>query len=152
MHPLAQCVANLWPSGLLSQGEWLFLLALLVPTMPAFAGKDTSRITSRTQAQLTFEQHVRPILKAHCFDCHGEGEQLKGDLDLRLRRLIVKGGESGPAIEPGQPEKSHLVELVVKGVMPKRGKKLTVQEIQTIQQWLAAVAQTARDEPLAISK
>lgn len=35
-------------------------------------------------APLTFEKDIRPILKAHCFDCHGEGEKLKGGLDLRL--------------------------------------------------------------------
>src|SRR5437764_8487632 len=43
----------------------------------------------------TFEAHVRPLLRAYCFDCHGEGEKLRGGLDLRLRRLIVKGGENG---------------------------------------------------------
>ena len=40
---------------------------------------------------LTFEKDIRPILKAHCFDCHGEGEKLKGGLDLRLRRLMLQG-------------------------------------------------------------
>ena len=40
---------------------------------------------------LTFEKHVRPIFKALCFSCHGEEEQIKGKLDLRLVRLIKKG-------------------------------------------------------------
>src|SRR6266849_5512510 len=39
----------------------------------------------------TFEKDIRPILKAHCFDCHGEGEKLKGGLDLRLQRLMPRG-------------------------------------------------------------
>src|SRR5438876_5244 len=38
----------------------------------------------RAEDRLTFEQHVRPILKAHCFQCHGEEEKPKGKLDLRL--------------------------------------------------------------------
>ena len=36
--------------------------------------------------ELTFERDVRPILKTHCFLCHGEEEKPKGDVDLRLRR------------------------------------------------------------------
>ena len=45
-----------------------------------------------TDSQPTYEGDVRPILKARCFICHGEGKQLKAGLDLRLRRLIVEGG------------------------------------------------------------
>src|SRR5205814_2075922 len=44
-----------------------------------------------------FETDVWPILKAHCFQCHGEDEKPKGGLDLRLARLILAGGESGAA-------------------------------------------------------
>src|SRR6516225_4179847 len=73
----------------------------------------------------TFEKDIRPILKAHCFDCHGEGDKLRGGLDLRLRRLMLKGGDEGPVIVPGKPEKSRLLKLVQSGEMPKRGKKLT---------------------------
>ena len=51
---------------------------------------------------LTFEEDVRPILKAHCFHCHGEDGSTKGRLDVRLRRLLLKGGQHGPAIAPGQ--------------------------------------------------
>src|SRR5687767_6633766 len=69
---------------------------------------------------ITFEKDIRPILKAHCFDCHGEGEKLKGGLDLRLRRLMLKGGDEGPAIVLGKPDKSLLINMVQSGDMPKR--------------------------------
>jgi hypothetical protein len=55
-------------------------------------------------ASLTYEQHVRPILKAHCFQCHGEQEKPKAKLDLRLVRLLRRGGRSGEAIVPGRHE------------------------------------------------
>src|SRR5436305_13525862 len=44
-------------------------------------------------AALNFESHVRPILKTHCFHCHGESAdgKLKAKLDVRLRRLLAKG-------------------------------------------------------------
>src|SRR2546421_12654503 len=80
----------------------------------------------------TFEKDIRPILKAHCFDCHGEGEKLKGGLDLRLQRLMLKGGDEGPVIVPGKPEKSLLLKLVQSGEMPKREKKLTAVQVAMI--------------------
>src|SRR6185295_17632153 len=95
----------------------------------------------------TFEKDIRPILKAHCFDCHGEGEKLKGGLDVRLRRLILKGGDDGPVIVPGKPEKSLLFKLVHSGEMPKREKKLTREQVTLIKEWIATGAKTARAEP-----
>jgi uncharacterized protein DUF1553/uncharacterized protein DUF1549/cytochrome c len=95
----------------------------------------------------TFEKDIRPILKAHCFECHGEGEKLKGGLDVRLRRLILKGGDDGPVIVPGKPEKSLLFKLVHSGEMPKREKKLTREQVALIKEWIAAGAKTARPEP-----
>ena len=67
---------------------------------------------------LTYDRDVRPILKAHCFQCHGEEGSPKAGLDLRLRRLLVSGGESGPAIQPGRPDQSLLLERVTSGEMP----------------------------------
>jgi hypothetical protein len=55
-----------------------------------------------------FEKDIRPILKAHVSIVHGEGEKLRGGLDLRLRRLMLKGGDEGPVIVPGKAEKSLL--------------------------------------------
>ncbi|HWN97584.1 MAG TPA: PSD1 and planctomycete cytochrome C domain-containing protein [Methylomirabilota bacterium] len=100
----------------------------------------------------TFEKDIRPILKAHCFDCHGEGEKLKGGLDLRLRRLILQGGDEGPALVPGKPDKSLLFKLVHAGEMPKREKKLAPEQVALIKQWIAAGAKTARPEPAEIGK
>ncbi|MFM8357298.1 MAG: DUF1549 domain-containing protein, partial [Verrucomicrobiota bacterium] len=99
-----------------------------------------------------FERDIRPILKAHCFDCHGEGEQLKGGLDTRLRRLLVAGGDSGPAIVPGQPARSELLALVESGKMPKRDKKLAPAEVALLRQWIATGARTARPEPAELPR
>ena len=103
-------------------------------------------------AELSFERDVRPILKANCFQCHGEGEKTKGGLDARLRRLLVKGGESGPAIVPGKPEASRLFELIQKGEMPKGEHKLSAAQVQTIGRWIAGGARTLRAEPEQLGK
>ena len=96
---------------------------------------------------LTFEKDIRPILKANCFTCHGEGEKLKGGLDVRLKHLIAKGGEHGAAIQPGKPEKSPLFTFVRDGEMPKSEKKLSKEQVEIIRQWIAGGAKVARAEP-----
>jgi hypothetical protein len=99
----------------------------------------------------TFEKDIRPILKAHCFDCHGEGEKLNGGLDLRLQRLMLKGGDDGPAIIPGKSDRSLLFKKVQSGEMPKRDKKLTREQVALIKQWIATGAKTARPEPAELA-
>ncbi|MGE3315028.1 MAG: DUF1553 domain-containing protein [Planctomycetaceae bacterium] len=99
---------------------------------------------------LTFERDVRPIFRAHCFDCHG-GSDVQGKLDLRLRRLIAAGGESGPAIEPGKPEESYLVDRIRNGEMPPGEHKVSAKELAVIEQWIATGAKTARDEPTEVT-
>src|SRR5581483_7817149 len=112
----------------------------------ALAVMGLNRVNAGSPA-LTFEHDIRPILKAECFQCHGEGEKLKGDLDLRLRQLIVIGGEDGTALVPGKPEKSELFVEVRDGKMPKGEKKLSKAQIETIRKWIAGGAKTARIEP-----
>ena len=102
--------------------------------------------------ELTFETHVRPILKAHCFDCHGAEEELKGKLDLRLVRLMIKGGESGAVIEPGKPTTSLMVQRIKAGEMPPGQVKVSAREIEVLEKWIAGGAKTARAEPAEIGK
>ncbi len=109
--------------------------------------------TSRLKVpQLTYEEHIRPILKANCFDCHGESESPKAGLDLRLRRLMLQGGKSGPALVPGNPEQSPLIQLVTSGEMPKRTRKLSAQEIDRLRDWVAQGAPTLGPEPSEVPR
>src|SRR5688500_9996046 len=86
----------------------------------------------------TFERDVRPILKAKCFRCHGEGETPEGNLDLRLRRLLDQGGDSGPSLSPGLPDESVLLQRIVAGEMPPEEVEIrpTTEEIDTIRRWI----------------
>src|SRR5436305_1345364 len=58
-----------------------------------------------------FEMKVRPLLVAKCYKCHG-GTTSKGGLRLDSLAGLVKGGDSGPALVPGDPEKSLLIRAV----------------------------------------
>ena len=94
-----------------------------------------------------FERDIRPILRAHCFDCHGATEKPKGGLDLRQARRMQQGGESGAAIVPGNLDESLLLARVRSGEMPPGETKLTPKEIETLSAWIAGGAKTARPEP-----
>jgi cytochrome c553 len=85
-----------------------------------------------------FEKKIRPLLVDNCFKCHGNGKK-KGNLQLDSRASLLKGGDSGPAIVPGQPEQSLLIKAI--GYqddmlrMPPRG-KLADQHIAELSAWI----------------
>ena len=58
-----------------------------------------------------FEQRIRPVLVEHCQSCHGPGKQ-KGGLRLDSRASLLKGGETGPAVIPGNPDASLLLKAI----------------------------------------
>jgi len=109
-------------------------------------------LLSGAEADLTFERDIRPIFKAYCLDCHGAEDELGGQLDLRLRRFLLHGGDSGPAIDVGNSRNSLLLERVTAGEMPPRDVKLPEKYIATIRQWIDGGAVTARPEPEQIGK
>jgi len=131
-------------------GDWLELeLDLVVATVCADEAPAVVATLGKPAAAspLYFETHVRPLLKAHCWQCHGEEEKPEAGLDLRLVRFMSKGGESGPAIAPGQPDASLIWKRVSADEMPPGKKKLSAQERSVLREWLAQGAKTARAEP-----
>jgi hypothetical protein len=99
---------------------------------------------------LTFEKHIRPIFRAHCFDCHGAVRKLEGGLDLRLVRFIEKGGETGPAVVKGQPDESFIMQRIRDGEMPPGNHRVPDDEIETLAAWIRQGAKTAKPEPESI--
>ena len=123
-----------------------FLLWACVCCLASMARVNAADVLT-PQSPVTFEQHVRPILKAFCLDCHGGGEQLEGKLDLRLKRFMLTGGESGAALRVGQPAESLLIKRLKSGEMPPSEKKVPAEQIAIIERWIASGAATVRDEP-----
>ena len=119
-------------------------------TSSVIAAADEPTASAPATDILTFETSVRPILKAYCLDCHGGIEKLSGGLDLRLRRFLVSGGESGAAVVPGAPAESLLLRRLHDGEMPPGEKKVPAAQIQIIQRWIASGAVAGRDEPLTL--
>jgi len=107
----------------------------------------SSRATADDPATIAFETEIRPILKAHCWHCHGEEEELKGSLDTRLARFLLVGGDSGTAVIPGNHAESPLYERVASGEMPPGKKKVPAEDLEKIAKWIDQGAKTLRPEP-----
>mgnify|MGYP002623091194 CR=1 FL=1 len=63
------------------------------------------------EAEEFFEAKIRPVLVRHCLKCHG-GEQVSQGLNVRSRQSLIKGGDSGSAVIPGDPDKSLLLHAI----------------------------------------
>ncbi|MCA9096331.1 MAG: DUF1549 domain-containing protein, partial [Planctomycetaceae bacterium] len=85
-----------------------------------------------------FEKKVRPILAGKCFRCHGD-QKTGGELRTDTRGALIQGGDSGPAVIPGKPEESLLLEAVrseegVSAMPPDQA--LTPEEIRALEEWI----------------
>jgi len=120
----------------------LGLLAILFPllaagTMPAGEQQSPPGKPAEVEAnQRFFESNIRPLLAANCVKCHGAKKQ-RGGLRLDSRDGLLRGGESGPAIHPGDDENSLILQAVRHQAfqMPPDG-KLSDQEIAQLAAWV----------------
>jgi hypothetical protein len=98
------------------------------------------------------ESDVLPIFLMRCVVCHGKRKQ-EGGLDLRSHASRLKGGKSGPAIVPGKPEESLLMQKITSGQMPPPKllfeyfvRPPTSPEVDTLRKWIAGGARPAPKE------
>lgn len=122
------------------------LFALLLVSLAGGQSASLAADAKAARGELVFERDVRPLLKAHCFQCHGEDGQLEAGLDLRQVRSMSKGGESGPALVAGKSAESLIVERLRAGEMPPGEKKMPDDEVATIVRWIDAGSRTVRPE------
>lgn len=119
------------------------LAALLLAARPCRA--DESESASRER----FEKEIRPVLVERCYECHNSTTQKKGGLALDCREALLAGGDSGPAIIPGSPDKSRLIRAIAhadsKLKMPKGGPKLDDKVVASFSRWIQSGAFDPRD-------
>ena len=95
-----------------------------------------------------FEKKVRPVLVDRCYECHSTEKKTKGGLALDTRESTLKGGDNGPVLVAGNPEKSLLIEAVRYTnhdmQMPPK-KKLADAEIKALEDWVKMGAPDPRE-------
>jgi hypothetical protein len=130
------------------KGADRYLLLLL------FLAAGTAARAATSQEAEYFERRVRPVLAENCFRCHGPKKQM-GGLRLDSRAAILKGGDNGPAVQPGDPEQSLLVRAVRRSGDLKMPPKTPLKSdaVEALATWVkggapwpaAAVADTSAD-------
>jgi hypothetical protein len=102
-----------------------------------------------TDGQRWFREKVQPILERNCYECHSsQAKKVRGGLLLDTRAGIRKGGDSGPAVVPGDVKKSLLIQAVRHQgdlAMPPRKSKLPDAVIADLVKWVRAGAPDPRD-------
>src|SRR5438445_11865360 len=119
--------------------SWFGAVVLILGgSCPAF-GAETSTQFARQQLEF-YERQVQPILAENCYKCHShQAEKIKAGFVLDSREGLLKGGETGPAIVPGDAEKSLLIKAirhVDEDLQMPPKKKLADSEIATLAEWV----------------
>jgi len=96
-----------------------------------------------------FEKKVKPVLSEKCYKCHSvESGKTKGGLTLDSREGTLKGGDTGPAVKPGDMKSLMLTAISYKDPdlqMPPKGEKLSNQEIADLTEWVKMGAPDPRE-------
>jgi len=103
-----------------------------------------------------FESKIRPVLVEHCYSCHSvEAKKQKGGLYLDTKHALLDGGDIGPAIVPGQPEKSLLIKALrytdPEIRMPKKY-KLSAEVVADFEKWIKMGAPDPRTGKVVVAK
>ena len=115
--------------------EAAFSTDTAAPTEPPAATEAPATQPAAEGATVSFANDVLPIVESRCINCHG-GDRTEEGLDLTSHANILAGSDNGPVVIPGDAVNSLFVEMVATQKMPKRGPKLTPDQIQIFTDWV----------------
>lgn len=124
--------------------------SVLLTTLLSTVCLSTASVTTADDGVAYFETHIRPVLIEHCLECHSsDSDELGGNLGLDSATAWQTGGDSGPAIVPGDPDASPLIEaLRYDGLEMPPSSKLPDEVVRHFEIW---VKQGAADPRMASS-
>ena len=122
-----------------------FALLFAVAAAAILARPVCARDAAEAAGPIDYERDIAPIFEDNCVYCHGEDESESG-LRLDGRAWMLRGGDSGlPALVPGQPDRSYLLDLVrhvdPDRTMPPDEEQLPPEQIETLRRWIAEGAE-----------
>src|SRR5262245_23235259 len=97
--------------------------------------------TAAPADEALFRDRVGPLLQRRCLSCHNPDKR-RGGLDLTTPAALLKGGDGGAVVAPGDAGRSRLLEMVGgdKPRMPKQGARLAPDEVALLRRWVEAGA------------
>lgn len=115
------------------------LIACLASFPAGFPFAAEKQLPPPAQREIQFARDIQPLLEQSCVNCHGNGRS-KGGFRLDNREVLLEGGDSGPAVKPGNSGDSLLIELVAgldpDNVMPQKGTRLTDVQVGLLRAWV----------------
>jgi mono/diheme cytochrome c family protein len=117
------------------------LLALLTatPTWAKLTPELAAQLPAPAARPIDFAKDIQPIFEASCVQCHARGKN-KGSFSLETRADFLEGGDSGAPAIAGQSAESTVIAMVSgldpETVMPKKGKKLTREQVAVFRAWI----------------
>src|SRR5262249_25497169 len=116
----------------------LVVILVLAATTAGVRAADDASLSSADRD--FFEKRIRPLLVERCFECHStKSVKKRGGLLLDSRDSLLRGGDTGPAVVVGQPDKSLLLRAVRYQdehlQMPPKG-KLAERDLTALEEWV----------------
>jgi hypothetical protein len=112
---------------------------LAYPALVAAFVAGAAELPPPAKRKIDFVKDIQPILENRCYECHS-AQKHKAELRWDVKKLALKGGESGPAIIPGKSAESRMVQLVSGMnpdlVMPQKGERLAPEQIGLLRAWI----------------
>jgi WD40 repeat protein len=104
---------------------------------PTFA-QDAKPADPKAKDAVTYKDHVSPILRKHCINCHNP-DKATSDLNVTTYQTLMTGGSSGESIQPGNPDQSLLYRVVAhleEPHMPPKQPKIPEADLAVIKKWI----------------
>ncbi|NUQ63426.1 MAG: hypothetical protein HUU20_13185 [Pirellulales bacterium] len=119
-----------------------FAIVPLACLAALLAGAGPAAAQEKAEEKITFEDHIRPIFREHCFTCHSQSKA-QNDLALDSYERVIAGGASGEVVTAGDPDGSYLWNLVShkeQPAMPPNQGKIADAKLELIRKWIAGGA------------
>ena len=110
--------------------KFVLMLAVFCCSLPLYAQQPKDLVT--------YKDHVAPILRKHCINCHNP-DKATSDLNVATYQTLMTGGASGDTIIPGNPGQSMLFQVVAhleEPYMPPKSPKIPDGDLATIKKWI----------------
>jgi mono/diheme cytochrome c family protein len=111
----------------------MYRSAILLLLLPALATAQAPK-----QEAVTFKDHVQPILRKHCLNCHN-ADKSSADLDISSYAKLMAGGSSGEAVKAGNSGQSLLYKVTShdsEPKMPPKGGKIPDADLAVLKKWI----------------